>query len=185
MKQAQILACVWLGIALAPARAANVDWKLYGGVSEESGHESCFYEAKGVTSQPNAHIWVWTKCLPDSELERIDLRKENSKQILEATVRKTIEHYIPPIGTLEPMDKDQAFTVMEYEEAASVSNIKVAVANILRTQLSGTDGARAEHLHSVEWQDTFSKDKPTEWRHVPELHGAGHLKSCQMFGGCL
>ena len=49
MKQAQILVCVWLGVALAPARAANVDWKLYGGVSEESGHESCFYEAKGVT----------------------------------------------------------------------------------------------------------------------------------------
>jgi hypothetical protein len=35
-----------------------------------------------------------------------------------------IEHYIPTIGTLEPMDEDQVFTVVEYEEAASVSNIE-------------------------------------------------------------
>jgi hypothetical protein len=56
-----IAACV-LTLLASSARAADVDWKLYGGASV-SGQSWCFYDAKSVARLSGGFIRFWTKCV--------------------------------------------------------------------------------------------------------------------------
>ncbi len=69
-----------LALALiAPARAADVDWKMYGTASIDGG-VVCFYEGNGVVAPASSTLRVWTKCLLQKDLDSIDFESEIGKK---------------------------------------------------------------------------------------------------------
>lgn len=82
MTRVGIFACLLLSVGVAPpdlAQELSVDWKFYGGASVQ-GSDFCFYDAKGVIQTPDGHMRVWTKCLPQKDLDSIDPKTELRRQ---------------------------------------------------------------------------------------------------------
>ena len=101
-----------LALALiAPARAADVDWKMYGTASIDGG-VVCFYEGNGVVAPASSTLRVWTKCLLQKDLDSIDFESEIGKKIVDSGAQKVTKGYIPPIALVEDMDYDQAIGVI-------------------------------------------------------------------------
>jgi hypothetical protein len=120
----RIAACVLALTVAASAKAADVDWKMYGTASLDDGRVVCFYDAQGVAHTSDRHVRVWTKCLFQKALDAVDIKGEFGGRIVENTARKMINKYVPPIAALENIDFDQAMVVTQYEETADISNIQ-------------------------------------------------------------
>src|SRR5260221_6956924 len=93
------------------------------GTAAIDGGVVCFYEEKGIITQAN-NPRVWTKCLLQKDLDGVDADSEVGKKIVDGSGRKVIKGYMPPIAAVEHMDLDQAIGVIQYEEAANLSNIQ-------------------------------------------------------------
>ena len=165
-----------LALALtAPARAADVDWKMYGTASVEGG-SVCFYHANGVIVTPDRRLRVWTKCLLQKDLDSIDFESEIGKKIVDSGAQKVTKGYIPPIALVEDMDYDQAIGVIQYEETANLSNIQPHARFFYELNCSERMMRRLSTYLRVKGEEAFS-DKPSNWEHVPpEGSGARLLK---------
>jgi hypothetical protein len=167
-----LIAC---SLTLAPAPsawAAGVDWKMYGTVSIDGG-VVCFYEANGVV-RASRTLHVWTKCLLQKDLDKIDLTKEDElgRKILNSTARKVIDGYIPPIALVEDATYDQAITVIQYEETAKLGYIEPH-SQIFYELNCSERMLRELSLHvQANGKEGFS-NKPSDWKYVaPETNGA-------------
>src|SRR5271154_576807 len=102
MKHICTLACLLYVAIRGPvsAQGSDVDWKLFGG-APVGGESLCFYDAKGLTQQPDGHIRVWTKCLLKSDLDAIDIEKAFDGQIVKAAAEKVVHGYLPPISKIQ------------------------------------------------------------------------------------
>jgi hypothetical protein len=176
-----ILACILFAV-IAGASAALpqelvVDWKFYGGASlPNDGYNVCFYDASGVVREPDNHIRVWTKCLPQKDIDNVDIKKDFGGKILENTAEKVAHHYMPPFGVAEVMDADQSMQVTEYEEVANISGIEPH-ARIFYELNCPERMLRELSLYVQENGKSGLKDKPSDWKYVPpEGNGARLLK---------
>jgi hypothetical protein len=97
-----------VGAQAGVAEALSVDWKYYGGASVRGDNKFCFYDAKGVVQRPDGHIRVWTKCLPQKEMDSVDIEKDFDGKILENTAQKVARYYMPPLAAIEAIDANQA-----------------------------------------------------------------------------
>lgn len=90
------------------------------------GHDSeiCFYEATGVQQQPEGRVRVWAKCLPQKDLDAVDIQKDFSGRILENTADRVAHYYVPPIATIESADVEQMMSIAQYEQTADIANIQ-------------------------------------------------------------
>lgn len=114
-----IAACI-LALALASsARAADIDWKLYGGASV-AGPSFCFYDASSAARTSNGYIRVWTKCLARSYLESAELGDKNAHDAAE----KIIQEYVPPIIVIGKMEFKQIPEIVAAEETANLGAIE-------------------------------------------------------------
>jgi hypothetical protein len=179
MKRVGILACILfigVGVQAGLAQALSVDWKFYGGASVMEDSEYCFYDAEGVAPKPDAHILVWTKCLPQKDIEAIDIEKEFDGRILKNSAEKVAHYYVPPIATIENIDVNQRMAVTQYEETANISNIQPR-ARILYEFNCSERMLRELSIYVQANGKIGSRDKPNDWRHIPpEGNGASLLK---------
>jgi hypothetical protein len=158
------------------AQALSVDWKFYGGAPVDGDHSLCFYDAKGIVQGLQGHIRVWTKCLPQTAMDSIDIKKDFAGQILENTAQKVAHYYVPPIAALEAVDVDQAMTITQYEETADISNIQPR-ASIFYELNCPERMMRELSIYVQASGKSGSRDKPSDWRYVPpEGNGARLLK---------
>ena len=170
-----IVACS-LALALSSlARAADVDWKLYGGTSG-AGPSFCFYEANSVVHSPGGYIRAWTKCLAQKDLESVDMDSEVGKRIVDNAARKLSAMYVPPIAIVQDMDFNQAVVVIQYEETANLSNIEP------QAQIFGELNCSERMMRRLSTSihangQSGSQNTPSEWEYVaPEGNGATLLK---------
>ena len=108
----------------ALGQAADVDWKVFGGTSV-SGSEICFYDAKGVVRMRRGFVRVWTKCLSQQDLEKVDVQHDFKGRIAASAARKRDNGYVPPIALIEDgIDFNKATVVAVYEETANIAPIQ-------------------------------------------------------------
>ena len=109
------------------ARAADVDWKIYGSITVDAGPQYCFYELRGAVETPERHVRVWTKCLPRKAIDAIDKEKEFDGSIVRNAARKFIDKYTPPIASVEILDREDLMLFTLYEETANLSGIQPTI----------------------------------------------------------
>jgi hypothetical protein len=158
------------------AQALSVDWKLYGFALVDGDSEQCFYDAKGITHEPEGHIRVWTKCLLKKDLDGIDIQKDFDGQILENTAQKVAHYYVPPIAEVQTIDAKQAVTVTLSEETANISNIRPH-ARIFYEFNCSERMLRALSI-TIQTNGKFGSSQiPGQWEYVaPETNAATLLK---------
>jgi hypothetical protein len=102
---------------------AEVDWKMYGGLSAEpDGNEYCFYEERGVI-RPQAHsVRVWTKCLLQKDLEAFPPDKPYYRAEIDMGASRAAHYYLPPLSTIERMKPDQIMQTSIYETVADLAD---------------------------------------------------------------
>ena len=159
------------------ARDLDVDWKLYGGATPaDEGYNVCFYDAGGVFRAPDGHIRVWTKCLPQKNLDSVDIKNEFDGRILENTAEKAAHHYIPPISAAMTIDADQSLQFTLYEEIANISSIEPH-AKIFYELNCPERMMRELSIYIQTDGKSGSSDKPHDWKYSsPESNGARLLK---------
>jgi hypothetical protein len=100
MKQAGKFGAILLALAsaISLAQASDVDWKMYGSAAVQEGGEVCFFDAMGVAHAADGNVRVWTKCLSQKKMDNIDIKHEFGGQILQNTLQKIFQYYIPPFA---------------------------------------------------------------------------------------
>ena len=180
VKRAATLAGVFLAVAGASAGMAqglSVDWKLYGGISVQGNKEFCFYDAQGIAVQkPDGHIRVWTKCLPQKDMDAIDINKDFGGSILERTAERVSHYYVPPIAQMQSVDADQSMAIIQYEETADIANIQPRAQIFYELNCPGRI-LRELSIYIKANGKIGSRDTPSEWKHVaPEGNAANLLR---------
>ena len=173
-----IIAACTLGLMLASlALAADVDWKLYGA----PGGSVCFYEANGVTRTTDRHIGVWTKCLPQTEIDNVDFNAASNDRIVNNVTRKVLDKYVPPIALVQDLDHDQIVIVIGSEEIANLSPIQPNVVIYYELNCSERMVRRLTTYVRVNGREGFDEE-PSDWEDVePEGNVAMLLKLlCRM-----
>lgn len=153
-----------LSAVTANAQALDVDWKMYGAASGDL----CFYEAKGVSRTAAKLLRVWTKCLPQKDIDGINIEKDLGGKILENTARKVVDRYIPPIATIEDTGFDQGVAVIQYEQTANLSNLTPSARFLYEVDCPEQ---KLREL-SIWVRDKGSSDRERPWTHAaPETNG--------------
>jgi hypothetical protein len=113
-----------IAMMTALGHAADVDWKVYGSASV-SGPEICFYDAKSVARRADKLLRVWTKCLSQQDLDKVNVKNDYDGKIVENAARKMVNGYVPPIALVEDdVDFDKATMITGYEESANIADIE-------------------------------------------------------------
>jgi hypothetical protein len=124
---------LWLRIALiiagfaanlTAAKAADIDWKLYGISTYNGIQDLCFFDLNGVAQTSDQHVKVWIKCLHQQELEGVDISKDYGGKILNNAAQKIISGYMPPMALVEDVSKDLAVQIATMEETADLARLK-------------------------------------------------------------
>jgi hypothetical protein len=183
-KQLAIIAALLLSAArptmgLAET-AAGVDWKLYGSVSD-GGERLCFYDAAGVTRNPEGGtrvlMRVWVKCLPQAALEAIDIEKDFDGKIAKNAARKVAEHYVPPLAEVETVDFDQMLETVWREEAANIAGIQPAARIFYELDCSDRRLRELSMEFQAKGKFGYRNTPRREWTPIPpETNGARLLK---------
>lgn len=148
------------------AQTSNVDWKFYGGANIGDGQEECFYDSKGISQQSNGYLRVWTKCLLLKDINGINIEKDYGGAIVRNSGEKVVNHYTPPIATIETIDKDNMVDIIAMEETANIAHIN-SQAKIFY-ELNCPERMMRElsiYLHSEGKEG--SKEKPSDWKYTP------------------
>jgi hypothetical protein len=162
-----LASCILLSIVAVSAGVAqgfNVDWKFYGGASLLGESSVCFYDAKGVAHAPDGHIRVWTKCLPQENLNSIDNKTELGRKIINNAVQKMIAFYRPSIANIDPFFSDKIPEIITYEEAGNVSYI-TPHARIFYELNCSEQMLRELSVYFRSDGKSGSRDKPGEWKY--------------------
>ena len=170
--RAIIAACTFALMLASPALAADVDWKLYGA----PGGTVCFYEADGVTRTADRHVGVWTKCLPQTEIDNVDFNAPPNDRIVNNVTRKVRDKYVPPIALVQDLDHGQIVIVITYEEIANLSPIRPNVGIYYELNCSERMVRRLTTYVRVNGREGFDEE-PSDWEDVePEGNVAMLLK---------
>lgn len=167
---------VWLLVAAAvlvplalrsPAQARPVmpDWKFYGGVSSPYGQSWCFYDARSVVRQPAGLLQVTAKCLPQDDMDDVDIHTEFGGAIARNVAQKRRSHYRPPYALAETVDRAQAADIARLEEIADIANIEPRV-RISYELDCPKHLARQLSLYVKVNGKVRAVDKPAEWKPI-------------------
>ncbi len=159
--------------AAIPGRAADVDWKFYGGAGGVgSGHVVCFYDERGIVRAQTAFVRVWTKCLLQTELEGIDGTKPYFRAAIDMSGSRLAHSYRPPILRLQKFNYDQLVQILMYESAADVGDL--APESSIFYELDCRQ--HMERELSMSFGSRF-KDTPENWKYVPPEGNGARLLS--------
>jgi len=172
-----IAGCLLLLNLSVSAKAADVDWKLYGGASV-AGPSFCFYDAKTVTRiATSGYIRVWTKCLAQKDLDGVNMNDEVGKKIADNAADRIAAGYVPPIIVIGEMEFQQIPEIVGYEEIANVVSAIEPQSLIFEEMNCAERMMRNLSIRlNVNGQRALNKT-PGEWDYVPpEGNGAMLLK---------
>jgi hypothetical protein len=164
----------------ANAVASEVDWKMYGAASVD-GYEICFYDAMGAALAPDKNVRVWTKCLPQQDLDDINTEHAFDGRILDHVAKKVSRHYVPPITSVENVDERQRLAIILYEEAADIAGIQPR--SSIYYEIDCAQKMLRELSVSVSVNGKFgSRQTPSEWKYIPPEGNGARLLSllCSM-----
>jgi hypothetical protein len=161
--------------ALEPAARAEplgVDWKFYGGAQLGDGQAECFFDAAGVAKEANGLIRVWTKCLLQKDMDRVDIEKDYGGRIAENAGRKlVIETYTPPISKVESLNYDRVIDVTALEQTADIAPIEPVSRIFYELDCSKTVLRELSLYVKSGGKDGFVHE-PSDWIYVsPETNG--------------
>jgi hypothetical protein len=158
------------------AEALSPDWKFYGGVSSPNGQSWCFYDANAVVREPADLVRLAAKCLPQADMDRINIEQDFAGKIAREAARKRRGRYTPPYALAETMEKGQAADIVRLEEIADVANIEPRVK--LSYELDCGKNLGRELSVYVQVNGTVrSVDKPGEWKAIsPEANSVRLFK---------
>jgi len=119
-----------------------------------------------------SQIRVWTKCLPQKEIDNIDIENAFEGRILKDAAQKVTKYYVPPITSIENFSADQLVTIIQYEVTAGIARIEPQ-ATILY-ELNCHEKMIRELSVSLKIKGRSGQsDKPYAWRYAaPETNGA-------------
>lgn len=109
------------------ARAFVADWKFYGGVSSPNGQTWCFYDARSIVREPAGPMQVAVKCLPQTDMDDVDIETDFGGAIARNVARKRRDHYLPPYAMADRLDRAQAIDIARLEEIADIANVEPRV----------------------------------------------------------
>ncbi|HEY4941865.1 MAG TPA: hypothetical protein VII56_10590 [Rhizomicrobium sp.] len=153
-------------------RAANVDWKLYGGMQANAGNSYCFYEERGIQNLPNKFIRVWAKCLLQKDMDAVDATKPYFRAAVDMSGSRVAHYYMPPYVRIERTNAAQAIQVTTYEAIADVSDITP------EAQLYYELDCKQRKIRTLQATiGTISSHAPLDWTNVaPEGNGANMVE---------
>jgi hypothetical protein len=126
MKAAAVAGLLLVVGATTGLAQTGSDWKMYGTASISEPH-ICFYDAKGITRTPASLVRVWTKCLSQQDLEKVDIKQDYSGKIVENAANKITRGYLPPLALLDDdVDFDKAMSITAYEEPQALLPFSLA-----------------------------------------------------------
>jgi hypothetical protein len=167
------LAIMLVALILVPvaAIAQAFDWKLYGGATMPDGETWCFYDAASVISS-SRHLRVWTKCLLQKEIFKVNVDHDFGGEIPKIVARKIVDRYIPPIAIVEVIDLNKTMLVIGAEQIANIGNINPNSRILYEIDCSEKMIRELSVQFVAKGQQAFA-DKPGEWQHVPpETNGS-------------
>lgn len=147
------------------ARVVSQDWKFYGGVSSPNGQSWCFYDARSVTREPGEHVQVAAKCLPQTDMDDIDIETDFGGEIARDVARKRRGHYMPPYAIAESLDRAQAIDIARLEEIADIADVEPRV-RISYELDCPKHLARELSLYVKVNGKVRTVDKPGEWKPI-------------------
>jgi hypothetical protein len=153
------------------AIAASVDWKLYGGAKFTADNSYCFYEERGLTRPKSGFVHVWTKCLPQKEMDELPTDKPYSRAYIDMSASRVAHFYKPPVLAVERMTSDQVMTTIMYETLADVGDLKPQAQIFYELDC----GQRKMRELTILVGDRTSRDAPSEWHEVPPEGNAATL----------
>jgi hypothetical protein len=147
------------------ARALGSDWKFYGGVSSPNGQTWCFYDARSVAREPAGLMQVAAKCLPQTDMDDIDVKTDFGGAIARNVARKRRSHYMPPYALAETLDRTQAADITRLEETADIADVEPRVR--VSYELDCTKHmARQLNLYVKANGKVRTVDKPGDWKAI-------------------
>jgi hypothetical protein len=147
------------------ARGVSQDWKFYGGVSSPNGQSWCFYDARSVALEPAGHVQVAAKCLPQSDMDDIDVETAFGGAIARNVARKRHGRYMPPYAMAERLDRAQAADIARLEEIADIANVEPRVR--ISYELDCTKHLARQLNFYVKVNGRIrTVDKPGEWKPI-------------------
>ena len=164
-----------LGPSNAMAQSADVDWKMFGGASLENRNSICFFDSKGVNKMANGQIQVWTKCLPQSEIDTIDTTIGNGKKAIEETATKIMNGYAPPMAIIDShLDYDQIMGVITYEQFANSDLVKPESRILYQFDCDGRRLRELSILIEIDGK-SGSIQEPRDWKYISPETNANRL----------
>jgi hypothetical protein len=167
---------IWLSIGAAVliplglhspglARGPISDWKFYGGVSSPNGQSWCFYDARSVVRQPAGLLQVAAKCLPQADIDDVDIKTDFGGAIAREVAQKRRNRYMPPYALAETLDRAQAVDITRLEGIADIADVEPRVR--LSYELDCTKHmARPLSLYVKVNGKVRTVDKPADWKPI-------------------
>ena len=152
------------------ANASTADWKFYGGVSSPNGRSWCFYDATAIVREPDGHVRISTKCLPQTGMESIDIQNDFGGRIAKGAAKRRHDHYRPPYSTAVTVSAAEIRDVIRSEEIANIAAIAPRVK--ISYELKCTEKQARELSLYVQINGKVREvDKPGEWKDIsPEAN---------------
>lgn len=168
------IACCVLASAIAvSARAADLDWRIYGAAVTE-GLEVCFYDANGVVDTSANNVRVRTKCLRQQDLDGVDTKDERGQKIVQSTARKVLDGYVSPFVLLQAVDFGKSLVLVEYEQIADLDIIQPTVEISYEVNCSGQMTRRLSLSGTIDGKDVTT-DEPADWQDIGTVGNPANL----------
>lgn len=146
------------------ARGVSPDWKFYGGVSSPNGQSWCFYDARSVVRLPAELLQVAAKCLPQADIDDIDIKTDFGGAIARDVAQKRRSRYMPPYALAETLDRAQAADITRLE-IADIADVEPRVR--ISYELDCTKHlARSLSVYVKVNGKVRTVDKPGDWKAI-------------------
>lgn len=151
--------------SVGQARTVSQDWKFYGGVSSPNGQTWCFYDARSVAREAAELVQVAAKCLPQTDMDDVDVETDFGGAIARNVARKRRSHYMPPYAMAETLNRAEAADIARLEEIADIADVEPRVR--ISYELDCTKHlVRPLSLYVKVNGKVRSVDKPGEWKPI-------------------
>jgi hypothetical protein len=153
------------------AFAQDVDWKMYG-FADLGVQSVCFFDAKNVGQTNDGHIRVWTKCLPEKDLDDVDEKSDRVHKLADRSADKIANGYVPPIVVIGRLAFDKVRVVTAYEETADLGDIGPNERMLTEFNCSEKKQRRLSIWTKIN-SEMVNDNKPGTWEYVaPETNVA-------------
>jgi hypothetical protein len=134
-----------------------------------------FFDAKGVSKTNDGYVRVWTKCLPEKDLDTFDEKSDRFKELADRSADKIVSGYVPPIVVIGRLEFDAVSTVTGYEETANLNDIDPNAKFFMELDCSKKMDRRLSTSVKINGK-MVNDDKPTAWKYGPPETNVAYLQ---------